>query len=159
MVILAWSVLVVGCFIGVVGTVVPALPGLAVIAIAALIHKLMLPEYLSWWTLVGLGIAVALSFGIDLLGTVAGAKWGGATKWGLWGAAIGGLVGIFFGLPGLILGPLMGAFVGEILSARRSVSDAAKAGVGAGVGIAIATVLRLLLALIVIAGIVVDCFL
>jgi hypothetical protein len=63
-----------------------------------------------------LGLLTAISFVIDFAATALGAKRVGATKLAVVGAAIGTLGGMFLGLPGLILGPFVGAVAGEMLS-------------------------------------------
>lgn len=142
---------------GLVGSIVPALPGVGLILLATIIHKWFLPEFLSWWTVGLTAAAFVLSLGIDFMGTAMGAKWGGASKKGLYGALIGAVVGIFFGLPGLLLGPILGAMVGELI-ALRTPEQATRAGLGAGLGFAFSTFLRFLLALLVVIGVLLDCF-
>ena len=107
-------------------------------------------------TVIILGVLVLVERLLDFLGTMVGAKWLGATRWGIFGAVVGGIVGIFFGLPGLILGPVFGALVGEIIFARRSLRLSAKAGFGAAVGFGLSTVARITLALFMILIVVLD---
>jgi uncharacterized protein len=154
--IAAWSVLTLGLVAGVAGVLVPLLPGPVLIVAAAIVHKLMLPGWLSWWMIVVLGLVAVLERVADLAGTLIGARWLGATRWGLFGAAVGGMVGIVFGIPGLIVGPVVGAFFAEWVFARRRVDDSLRAGVGAGVGIGIATLARLALALLMVVLVVFD---
>jgi uncharacterized protein YqgC (DUF456 family) len=54
----------------------------------------------------------------------------------VWGAAIGTLVGLFFGLPGILLGPFLGAVAGEY-TAHRQLARAGKAGAGTWLGLAL----------------------
>src|SRR5207342_1663950 len=60
-------------------------------------------------TLVVLGLVMLLALGADVLTSIYGAKRAGASKHAMWGAALGSLAGFFFGIPGLILGPFVGA--------------------------------------------------
>ena len=154
---LPWIILGVCCFIGLLGVFLPVVPGAALILIGAIVHKLMLPHVLSWWTIGLLAVGVGLSYASDFFGTMAGAKWGGATKWGLTGSVVGLVVGLFFGVFGLILGPLIGAFVAELIFAGREIRDAARAGIGAGFGLAISMLLHLLIAVAMIGMLVLDC--
>ncbi|MBM4304689.1 MAG: DUF456 domain-containing protein [Deltaproteobacteria bacterium] len=154
--IIAWTVLVLFLLVGVVGIVLPAMPGMVLIFAGVLIHKLLLPFYLSWWTLGVVSFGVLATFGLDFLGSTVGAKWGGASKQGMIGLLLGGLVGIFFAPAGLILGPLIGVFVGEVFVASRPVVDGAKAGIGATLGVAVSTLLKLLLGLILVAWVICD---
>ena len=61
------------------------------------------------------------------------------------GAAIGTLAGLFFGLPGLILGPFAGAVLGE-LTAHRDVGRASRVGIAAWVGFLVGTVVKIAVA-------------
>ena len=63
-----------------------------------------------------------------------GAKKLGARWWGIVGAMVGGLVGMFFGLPGIIIGPFLGAMVFELIGGYK-IKPAAKAGAGALLGL------------------------
>ena len=154
--IISWTLLVVLLLGGLAGVLLPFLPGALIIFIGALLHKVLTPEWLSWTTIVVLGVMVLVERLLDFLGTMVGARWLGSTRWGLLGAVVGGIVGIFFGLPGLILGPVFGALIGEIVFARRSLGLSAKAGFGAAVGFGISTVARIGLALLMIALVVAD---
>lgn len=148
--ILAWTLLVLGCASGVVFVVLPFVPGPVLVVGGVLIHKLLLPEWISWWTLGALVFIAVLERIADVLGTLAGARWMGATKWGLLGAAIGGIVGLVFGIIGIFVGPVIGAIVAELIVARRHVNDSVRSGVGAGVGIGIATIARFALTVFMI---------
>jgi len=121
--------------IGLLGTVLPVLPGPALIFGAAVIHRIMLgpQKGLGWPGLLVLLFLCLTTIAIDFLGGWLGARRFGATPWGAWGAIIGALVGLFFGLPGLFVGPLIGAFAGELIGGKRLV-DAGLAGWGALLG-------------------------
>ena len=135
MIWLGWvlSLLLLG--VGFLGTWLPALPGLPLMALGAFVHKLMVPGVLSWWTVAAFAAVAALGFVLDFAATAVTAKRAGATRAGVWGAIAGGLVGLFFGLPGLLLGPVLGAALGELVLSRRSPGEAVKSGVGAGLGV------------------------
>lgn len=152
----AWLALVLCMLVGLAGAVVPMLPGLVLILIGVVIHKLMLPEVLSWWTVCIVGSLFLISLITDSLASVATARLSGAGKWGLWGALVGGVVGIFFAPIGLVAGPLIGAFAGELLLGCRELMKALKAGAGAGVGVALAMIVRFVFGLIMLIVIGVD---
>ena len=120
---------------GLVGSVVPGLPGTPLILVAAIGHRLYFGDAsasnLVLGVLVGLTI-VSLAF--DFLATVLGAKKFGATWRGALGALIGGIVGLFFSLPGIILGPFLGAMLFEMLG-DKEFKKAAHAGLGAMLGL------------------------
>ncbi|MEO7100980.1 MAG: DUF456 domain-containing protein [Luteolibacter sp.] len=133
----AW--VVTSCLIvaGVIGCVLPVLPGHLILFIAAVAHRLMLGEAsgLRWWSFVILGLLMAISQTFETLSGAAGSKWFGGTRWGAAGALIGSIVGMFFMPFGLLLGPLIGAFVFEIAVARKHPKPAAVSGVGSVVGV------------------------
>lgn len=145
--IVAWTTLVVFMLAGLVFVILPVIPGPLLVLVGVLVHKLILPTWISWGMIGFLVFIAVLERLADLAGTIAGAKWMGATKWGLLGAAIGGIVGILFGFVGIFIGPVIGAVVAEIIVARRRPKESMKAGVGAGVGIGVATIARLALTL------------
>ena len=120
--------------VGALGTVVPVLPGLPLIWLAALGFALVDGfervdgSFLGWLLLVTVAAEAA-----DHLGRVWGARRYGAGKAGAWGAVIGALVGLFFLPVGLVLGPFLGALVGELL-AGRTLPESVRAGWGGLVG-------------------------
>ena len=80
MVLIARVILVLFLALGLLGIFLPVLPGIVLIFLGALIHKLLPPGLLSWWTIRVLGIGVAVTFGLDMIGSAVGAKWGGASR-------------------------------------------------------------------------------
>ncbi|MEM9237828.1 MAG: DUF456 domain-containing protein [Verrucomicrobiota bacterium] len=122
--------------IGLVGCVVPVIPGHLVILIGAVAHRLLLgPESgVAWYTFVVIGVLLAASQIFEFVSGAAGAKWFGGSKWGSGGAIVGGLVGIFFMPFGLILGPLLGAYAFEAWFAKQEQKPAMISGVGSAVG-------------------------
>ena len=120
---------------GLIGSIVPGLPGTPLILAAAVGHRLYFgtasASNLVLGVLVGLAV-VSLVF--DFLATVLGAKKFGATWRGALGAVIGGVVGLFFSLPGILLGPFLGAMLFEMLG-DKEFKKAAHAGLGATLGL------------------------
>ena len=121
--------------VGVIGTIAPVLPGTTIILAAAIIHRLMLgaDKTIGWKTIVVLVLLTLLSYVFDFLGSYFGAKYFGATRWGTFGAVIGAVVGLFFGIPGLFIGPVIGALAGEFIAGKRLI-DAGRAGWGSLLG-------------------------
>lgn len=121
--------------LGLIGTVLPILPGTAIILAAAVLHRIMLgPEKgLGWGSLLFLTLLMLLSYAIDFLGGWLGARRFGATRWGTFGALAGAVVGLFFGFPGLLIGPVVGALAGEIVGGKKLI-EAGRAGWGALLG-------------------------
>lgn len=154
--ILSWSILTVGALGGLVGVIVPVIPGAIVLLVGALVFKWMNPEWLSWWTIGGLAFLTVMDRVADFVGTAAGSRWFGGTKWGILGALIGGVVGLFFGILGIIFGPVVGAIVFELVWAKRHPREAARSGFGAGIGFGLSMAGRFAICLAMLAAIGVD---
>ncbi len=120
--------------IGAAGTVVPVLPGLPLIWLASLGFALVDGfERVDWAFLGGLLLVTVAAEAADHLARVWGARRFGAGRAGAWGAVIGALVGLFFLPVGLVLGPFLGALMGELL-AGRSFGESVRAGWGSLLG-------------------------
>ena len=120
---------------GLIGSLLPVLPGTPLILIAAIGHRLFFGDA-SVSNLV-LGVLVALtvvSLVFDFFASMLGAKKFGATWRGMLGAVIGGIIGLFFSLPGIILGPFLGAMLFEMLGGQEF-KRATRAGAGAAIGL------------------------
>ena len=141
--IATWVLSLTLMLIGLAGVVVPLLPGTTLILLAAIVHKLLLPADLSWLAVGFIGVFWLVSIVADFGGVILGTRWFGGSRWGMAGASGGALVGVFFSLPALLLGTILGAVAAEKLLAKKSDSAALKAGVGAATGFVISTVARL----------------
>ena len=133
---LFWWVITIVCFaVGLLGTVVPFLPGTTIILAGAIIHRLMLgaDKSIGWTAISILVLLTLISYSLDFLSGYFGAKYFGATRWGTLGAVVGAIVGLFFGLIGIFVGPIIGALVGEFIAGKRAV-DAGRAGWGTLLG-------------------------
>ena len=73
------------------------------------------------------------TYALDILSGYFGARYFGATKWGMFGALLGALIGLFFGIAGLFVGPVIGAIAGEFIAGKRMI-DAGRAGWGSLLG-------------------------
>ena len=142
---LVWTFAVILVVTGLAGLVLPALPGplllFAGLWMAAWAEQF---AYVGVMTLVGLGIMAALATLADFVAGAFGARRYGASIRSVVGAALGAVVGIFFGLPGLLLGPFIGAVLGE-LSARKGLVAAGRAGWGATLGLVLGSAAKLAL--------------
>ena len=136
---------------GLIGTVLPVFPGTIIILAGALLHRMMLgPEKsVGWGTITVLVLLAAASYALDFLSGYFGARYFGATKWGMFGAVVGALIGVFFGIAGLFLGPVIGAVAGEFIAGKRMI-DAGRAGWGSLLGNLGAMVGKLFIALVMI---------
>ena len=149
--ILIWFLTVTLMLGGLVGVVVPLLPGTTLILLAAVLHKLLLPPSLTWLTVSLLGGLWLISVVTDFAGVLLGTRWFGGSKWGMAGAGGGALVGVFFSLPALLLGTILGAFAAERLLGRKTDREALRAGFGAVTGFFLSTFARLACAIAMLA--------
>jgi uncharacterized protein len=145
MTIVLWIAAVVLVLAGLAGTVLPVLPG-APLVLAGLVAAAWAEHflYVGVPTLVLLAVLTALTYVIDLITSALGAKRVGASKYAIWGAVLGGVVGAFFGIAGILLGPFVGAVAGE-LGAGRTVKQAGRAGVASWIGFVVGTLGKLAL--------------
>jgi uncharacterized protein len=143
--VLLWVIATALILAGLAGLVLPALPG-APLLFAGLFVAAWADDfvYVGVKTLIALGIMAALSYALEFAASALGARRFGASGRAITGAALGSVVGLFFGLPGILLGPFLGAVVGE-LTVRRDLQAAAGSGVGAFLGLLLATAGKLAL--------------
>ncbi|MBM7126817.1 DUF456 domain-containing protein [Dyella flava] len=137
--------------IGLIGAVLPNLPGIPMIFggiwLAAAVDNY---RHLGTTWLIVLGLIAAFGIAMDFIAASLGAKRVGASSLAVWGASIGTIVGLFFGLPGLILGPFVGALAGELFSSG-SVLRSAHVGMGTWLGLLFGALVKLVLSLIMVA--------
>lgn len=139
MITLLWVAAIALVLAGVAGTVLPALPGAPLVFVGLLIAAWIDHfQKVGWFTLTLLFLLMLLTFVIEIAAAGLGAKRVGASKLAVFGAAVGMITGLFFGLPGLLLGPFLGAVVGEYLS-RRNWAQASKVGIGTWIGLMLGT--------------------
>lgn len=158
MVVLYW-LLVVVMLVGIVGAIVPAIPGISLIFGAIVIWGVVNGFAGLTVPLIVAGVVLLLGMGIDFLATYWGAQKFGASKWGQIGAIVGLLLGFFGLLPalpiggplvGLLFGPLVGAFIGEFFY-RRDLKIALKASLGILVGTVVGNAVQFVLAIATVA--------
>lgn len=129
--IIALLIMAIGC----AGSILPGLPSTPLVLIGAIAHKLYFKDTGPGWIVITILVLItALSMVMDYLTTVMGARQFGASRKGMIGAIVGGIIGIFFNLPGILLGPFIGASIFE-LAGGREFKPAMKAGVGATIGL------------------------
>src|SRR6185436_8968367 len=121
--------------VGLLGTVLPIIPG-ALFVFGGLLVAAWADGFarVGWVGLTIIAVLGLLGWGMDFLATLLGAKRVGASPLALLGATLGGAFGLFLGLPGLILGPFVGAVGGELI-ARRDLVQAGKVGLGTWMGL------------------------
>jgi hypothetical protein len=137
--------------VGLAGTVLPVIPGVLLV-FCGLFVAAWADGYahVGWVALTLIGALGALGFAADLLAAALGAKGAGASPQALLGAVAGGIVGLFLGIPGLILGPFLGAVGGEML-ARGGLAKAGRVGLATWLGLVVGAVLKVTIAFLMIA--------
>ena len=135
---------------GLAGTVIPALPGVPLVFAGLFVSAWIGHFETIGWFMVGiLALLAIVAWAVDFLAGALGAKYLGASSRAFWGATFGAIVGIFFGLPGIMLGPFIGAVLGE-LSGGSDLRQSGRSGVGAWLGMVVATAAKLGIAFLMI---------
>ena len=129
--------------VGIIGCIVPGLPGVPLAYAGLWVAQATDRIDFSWqmlliWVIVSIVVSV-----LDYVVPAWGTKRFGGTKYGVWGSTIGVFVGLFLGPWGVIIGPLAGAILGEMLGGKQ-VEEALKAGWGSFIGLLFGTVLKLI---------------
>jgi uncharacterized protein YqgC (DUF456 family) len=145
--IFLWALAGLLVIVGLAGTFLPALPGVPLV-FAGLFIAAWIGDFqkIGWPTLAILAVLTALAMAADLIATLLGAKRAGASRLALLGAAIGSIVGLFFGLIGILLFPFVGAVIGELV-ARQRLDQAARVGFATWLGMLFGTLAKLSLAI------------
>ena len=150
MTVVLWALGAVLVVVGFAGILLPALPGTILIFLGLLLA--------AWadhftrvgpWTLVIIGLVAAASYAVDFVAAALGAKTLGASRRAMAGAALGTVAGLFFGIPGVVIGPFVGAVLGE-LTVDQDVARAGRAGVAAWIGFAIGMAVKVGLAFVMV---------
>jgi len=148
--VVLWAVAVILVVAGIVGIVLPALPG-TILIFAGLLVAAWADDFMRVGPLMLSIIAIigVATYGVDFVATALGAKHLGASKRAMAGAALGTVLGLFLGLPGIIVGPFLGAIAGE-LTVHRDWKRVGKAGLAAWIGFVIGTAVKVALAFLMI---------
>lgn len=143
-----WFATIVLMACGLIGAVLPVIPGTTIILAAAILHRVMAgsEKGISWVALAALILLTLISYGLDFASSYFGAKYFGASRWGVAGAVLGGIIGVFTGFVTLLVLPIAGAIVGELIAGKRLIK-AGKAGWGTLLGNLAGMVAKLLIAL------------
>jgi uncharacterized protein YqgC (DUF456 family) len=145
-----WTFSVLLILVGLAGTVLPALPGTALV-----LGGIVLGAWIDGFVRVGPGtlsvvaVLAVLSWVLEYVAGLLGARRAGASRQALWGAAIGTVVGLFMGLVGVLFMPFIGAAVGEYL-ARRDQQRAVHVGFSTWLGIMAGLVAKVVLAFVMV---------
>lgn len=158
---MAWLVTVTLLLAGLIGCVLPVLPGHLLILLAAVAHRLMLgaeESGIAWWSFLILGVLIAASQVFEFFSSAAGTQWFGGTRWGAAGALIGSIIGMFFFPIGLLVGPLAGALLFEMAFAKKETKPAVISGVGSLVGTMVGMIVKIAVGAVMIFWFLVDVF-
>jgi uncharacterized protein YqgC (DUF456 family) len=141
-----WLVASLLMLVGLVGTVLPALPGVPLI-FAGVLLAAWIDDFqrIGGWTVTVIGALAAVGVVIDYVAAAATARRAGASAPGIVGAALGTIAGVFSGLWGLVFMPLLGAAIGEFV-AQRDVLRAGKVGLATWLGLLLGTVAKIAIA-------------
>ena len=132
-----WIISVILTVTGLAGLLLPVVPGAPVLFLGLLFAAWAEDfRYIGVGTLLLLAGMAGLTYVVEVIASVLGVKKYGGSPRAMAGAVLGGIVGLFFGIPGILLGPFLGAVAGE-LSVQRSLDQASRAGFGTMVGLAI----------------------
>ncbi len=140
--VLLISLGVIVILLGLATLFLPIVPGIVIIYAG-----ILLVAWADAFTKIGpvmlfaLGALMLLGTVVDNLAGLFGARQGGASGWGIFGAGVGGLVGMAFGLPGVILGPAIGALAFEYVK-NPDLKRASKAGLGGLLGFFLAVLAK-----------------
>lgn len=136
---------------GLVGTIVPMLPGAPLIFAGMIIYAIWDRfEHMSIWTFVVLIILTLFLTVIDYVSHYVGAKVYKASRTALICSAIGGIVGLFTGnVVGFIFGPLIGAVIGELIDSQ-DLRKSLKTGTGVFIGFLSGTLVKFVVAVIMV---------
>lgn len=133
--------------VGILGCLLPLLPGPPLAFAALLIQQLRTdPPFTSKFLWIWAGITIVVT-ALDYIIPVYGTRKYGGSKYGIWGCAIGLIAGIWMGPLGIIIGPFVGAFIGEMI-AKNDSENALKAAWGSFVGFLLGTLLKLIACLV-----------
>jgi len=135
--------------VGIIGSLLPALPGPPISWVGILLLYFCPGMETNYW-LLGITLLIAVVIGIlDYIIPAKGTKYFGGSKYGIWGTNIGLVVGIFAPIPfGFLIGPFVGALVGELIYNSQEKGRAFKAATGSFIGFLAGTFMKVLVSLL-----------
>lgn len=140
------TILSIGCIIaGFVGSFLPVVPGPPISYLGLLLLQLTTPAPFGWQFMIIWALVVGALMILDNVIPAWGTKKFGGSAYGIWGSIIGLVVGVFFSPVGIVVGPLAGAFIGELVAGQSS-DKAFRAALGSFAGLLGATLLKVIAA-------------
>lgn len=135
------------CFLGLIGSFLPVLPGPSISWIGLLLLYLTKTVTANYWVL-GITFILMITITIlDYLIPAQGTKKFGGTKYGVWGTNLGLIIGLFFPPIGFIIGPFLGAFAGEMLNNSKDAKGALKSATGSFIGFLVSSFMKFIFCL------------
>lgn len=135
--LILWIIGAICTVTGLSGLLLPVVPGAPILFLGLLFGAWAEDfQYIGVWTLLILAGMAGLTYVVEFAASILGVRKYGGSRRAMAGAVLGGVVGLFLGIPGILLGPFAGAVIGE-LSLQRSLDQASRAGFGTVVGLAI----------------------
>lgn len=136
--------------LGLAGTVLPALPGTALV-LAGIVLAAWIDDFtrIGWVTLTIVAVLAVISWILDYVAGIMGAKKAGASREAIIGAALGTVAGIFMGLVGVFFMPLVGAVAGEFIAGRNR-RRSLHVGVATWIGVMVGMIAKVVLAFVMI---------
>ena len=117
-----WLIIIIGLLvvlIGVAGSIMPLLPGPPIAYVGLLIQQLRDPNPYTLSFLLIWGGIVLVTIILDFVIPAIGTKKFGGTKYGVWGSTLGFVAAFWMGPWGVIIGPFVGAFIGEMIATKN----------------------------------------
>lgn len=130
---------------GFIGAFLPVLPGLPISYAGLLILQLLYSPFTLTFMLVWFGLVILFGFVLDNVIPAWATKKSGGSPFAVTGSVVGLIVGLFFPPVGFVIGPLVGAFAGEIIAGQKS-DRALKSALGTFAGFMAATGLKVMAA-------------
>lgn len=135
--LILWAIGAICTVTGLSGLLLPVVPGAPILFLGLLFGAWAEDfQYVGVWTLLILAGIAGLTYVVEFAASILGVRKYGGSRRAMAGAVLGGVVGLFLGIPGILLGPFAGAVIGE-LSLQRNLGQASRAGFGTVVGLAI----------------------
>ena len=150
------SLIIIG--IGILGTFLPVLPGLAVSFFGLILYKFSGNPDFSIWYIVIFGILTLISLVLNYIIPIKTTEKYGGSNYGKYGGLIGTIIGLFFPPIGFIIGMLLGVFLGELIHDKTDKKKAFNATKGAFLGFIYGTGFNLLVGLAMFLVVLIDIF-
>jgi len=143
-----WIIALIVIAVGVIGTVVPGLPGMPLLLGGITLFAIGTELRVIGPVQLAIFVALAIvALGLNYLGNLLGARKFGASRMGMLGALVGLVLGLILAGPfGLIIGPLLGAVAFELMKGRE-LAVALRSGVGVLVGYVFGALAEVVIAL------------